>query len=423
MNTQPAWWNRKTIAKIINTSELIDTWEKQVLQSASEKTKNKSHDSALQLISDQSKNLWKSFTTERSELDKDYMSKEKFFSAYMASFFLPNVERTRQILSLKRNESFLFELSKNVEIKILDFGSGPLSSSIGLIVALEEALQLNNTSSQIKKIKITAVERSEKAVQTATQLLKQHLASSIVLEVNKTTSVPKAEFFDVILASNVINEIPKKHQYTTLKNLLLCLHDSCAERVSQLLVVEPAQETFARGLSALRDEVMQDTSMSHIQIAAPCLHRSECPLSEKLQRRDWCWFKGRFDRPPFLIEIDRRTEIDHSELAYSYLLLSNSTSAMVKNAEALCVSDDMPLTEQEGKDSRYQYFKSNQHKSSQCSDSVIAELATHCSKLKLCTKDGELLAGLQQKVQKDGAEQRGRLIDNLNEFECVVHER
>jgi hypothetical protein len=149
----------------------------------------------------------------------------------------------------------------------------------------------------------------------------------------------------------------------------------------------------------------------------------DCPLSEKMNRRDWCWTKAQFDRPPFLKELDRRTDIDHSELAYSYLLLSNASNKSLPKPKALSVSDEMLLSGDEGKLARYQYFKSNQHKSSKCEEKTIENLSQSCTKLKLCTSDGELLAGLKSTPNNHENLTRGSLIENYEQFECVVHER
>ena len=423
MKNQPAWWNCDFKYNFFNAAGFVSDWENYVLQMASGKTKNKNQESALQQLSDQSKNLWKSFTTDRSELDRDYMSTEKFFAAYLASFLIPNIERTRHIFNHPRNESFMRSLCDKDEITILDFGSGPLSSSLGFVIALEQVVHRSGKPSRLIKLKIIAAERSEKAVQVASQWLKKNLLNSVECEVNRVTSVPKDTVFDVILASNVINEIPKKHQLTTIKNLLSCFHENTNQQKSQLLVVEPAQEDFARGLSALRDDIVRSPELSHIKIEAPCLHHLDCPLSAKMNRRDWCWSKVQFDRPPFLAELDRRTDIDHSVLAYSYLLLSNSTKGTATKAKAISVSDEMLLAGDEGKAARFQYFKSNQHKNSNRTDKTIEKLSESCSKLKLCTIDGELLAGLRPTAHGHEPMKRGSLIESFEGFESVVLER
>jgi len=423
LKTHAAWWQKGFDFKIFNAADFVDCWEKHVIEVATGKTKNKSQESALQLLSDQTKNLWKSFTTNRSELDREYMSTDKFLSAYLASFLIPNIERTRHIFDAPRNAAFMLSLFEKEELSILDFGSGPLSSSFGFIIALEQSLQKRSEKSHLKRLRIVAVERSEKAVQISSRWLKQHVLSSVELEVSRVTSIPNASDFDVILASNVINEIPKKHQLSTVKSLLRCFQKSTPTQACQLLILEPAQEEFAKGLSALRDEIIESSELSHIKIEGPCLHHSACPLSEKMKRRDWCWSKAQFVRPPFLIELDRRTDIDHSELAFSYLLLSNSADRVPPKAKALSVSDQMLLTGDEGKDARYQYFKSNQHKSSKSSDKTIEKLSQSCTKQKLCTSDGELLAGLRLANQMTGSGKRGDLIEHLEQFDGVVHER
>lgn len=422
MKNQSAWWSKESHFTIFDSAAFIEHWKSEVLNSACSKTKSKNQVSALQLLSDQTKNLWKSFTLERSELDRDYMSQEKYFTAYLASFFIPNIERTRQIFMQPRAARLMSELCKKEVIEVLDFGSGPLSSSIGLLIALDQTIQMGKTASKLKNIKITAVERSEKAVETAKSWLQKHLLNQLQADVTRLTSAPKNTSYDVILAANVFNEIPKKHQFTTLKNLLSCLHKTEPHQTSQLLIIEPGQEGHAKGLSALRDAVVHEANLSHIQIEAPCLHRGDCPLSDRSQRRDWCWFKGQFERPEFLAELDRRTEIDHSSLAYSYLLLSNSPCASPKKG-AIAVSDEMQLAGEDGKDARYQFFKNNRVNSPKTEDTVLLQLANSCTKLKLCTSDGELLAGLSLSTNTPSSRRRGSQIESMDDFDCLVQER
>lgn len=423
VNNAPVWWSKQNRFQIFDSAEFLENWETSVLTVAAARTKTGSRDSALQFLADQSRNLWKLFTTDRALLDRDYMSQEKSFNAYLASFFLPNIERTRLILTHARTRNFFVNLLNREEICLLDYGSGPLSASIGFLIALDQAAQNHNTPSKLKKVKAIAVERSEKAVQIGEKWIKKHMMHGIEFECERFTSPPKDVFYDVIIAANVMNEIPEKHRTKTAKTLLDCLRTATNGQASQLLIIEPAQEAHARGLSDLRDAIVSDAHLSDIRIVGPCLHHESCPLSQKTQRKDWCWFKGQFTPPPLLAELDRKTEIDHSELAFSFLQLSNDTHFSPRALAAVCVSDEMTLSDPESQSARFNYFKNNVARSNLANEQTLQDLSKSCTKIKLCSNGGELVAGLNRSETQSVIRRRGDEVEDLKEFSGLILER
>ncbi|NBW82307.1 methyltransferase domain-containing protein, partial [bacterium] len=296
----------------------------------------------LQSLADLTVQLWHRFNTNRASLDRDYMSDEKSLSAYMASFLLPNVERVRTVLTHARMIEKICNLVNLETIELLDFGAGPLSASMGFLLAMNEAVKLSgNGSIKTKKIRVTAVERSEKAVKRAQTLIQKSLHANITFELDRVTSIPADSSFHVILAANVMNEIPEKHRLKVLSSLLQGMLKTSN---SIAVVLEPGQEEHSKNLASLRDSIFDGSLGGQLELLAPCPHRNGCPLGPKSARRDWCWFKTDFSRPLILMELDRRTKLDHSQLAFSWLALGNnmkSSHLEQKNPLAVCVSDEM----------------------------------------------------------------------------------
>jgi len=417
------WWSARSPEALIDTPALVTLWENDLIELVKHRNQPGERERALQSLGDLTKSLWQAFNTDREALDRDYMSSERHLSAYLSAFFIPNIERSRHILTRPTALEKLSALLQKETLSVLDFGAGPLSSTFGFVIALGEALaQTPAKNMKISQLKIIAVERSEKAVRMAENWLERCIAPGIQIDIERRTSVPADQKFEVVLASNVFNEIPQKHHLKTFKMLQKALRTEDTQTPSILLIVEPGQEIHSRHLVELRDQILQERS--DLQLIAPCPHTSNCPLGASMNRPDWCWFRRTFKAPPFQLELDHRTQLDHQDLAFSYLLFAHEKQTCKNNAWAVCVSDPIPVGEQEGHQKRQVYFKSNKlAEIAAISDERIAHLALHGAKTKLCTHSGELIAGISEGVTSPLRHRRGDEITNGKEFELLVRER
>ncbi len=422
MNTSEPWWSSRCSGALLDSVSLLAEWERDLLEMSVPQTDSNSRSRALQSLSDQSKKLWNVFNTEREKLDRDYMSEESSFLAYLSAFFIPNIERSRHALSSPRAASVLETLLESETLRILDFGAGPLSCSFGFLIALGE-LATRKKINKIKKIHIIAAERSERAVRIGQKWLEKVLDSKFSIQIERRTSVPKDQLFDVVLAANVLNEIPDKHHFKTLQLLKSSLYSDDSEKKTMLLILEPGQDIHSRKLVALRDEALSSLGDTHFKIVAPCPHTLECPLSPKMNRSDWCWFRCKFMVPTFQADLDRKSQIDHRELAYSYLLISGSKREETQKPWAICVSDEMPVGDNEGQERRSVYFKSNQVGDKKISDAKIEDLARQGFKTKLCCSSGKLLGAIREKKSEQESYLRGLEVDKSNSFELFIAER
>lgn len=420
LKSNSLWWASEPPSAIVSGPRLIAAWTL-VLFGQADPTSQQ-----LQSLADLSKILWSQFTTRRDLLDRDYMSDEKHLAAYLSSFFIPNIERTRSALLEPRIQEKLKDLLALEQLDILDFGSGPLSASIGLLLTLGELASATGSETiNTKKIKISAVERSEKAIKRAQSILAQCSATGIEITVERFTSIPANQKFNAVLAANVLNEIPEKHRMKTLLQLLDSLN---TDGTNVALILEPGQEDHSRRLSSMRDELLQSKPAPHFRILAPCPHHEPCPLSPKTQRSDWCWFRTQFKAPVLLLELDRRSQVDHSSLAYSYLAVSKSESALERSNTvqpwAICVSDEMSVGRATDADKRYTYFSAHVVSVKTGESSIrIRQLASNGMKTKLCRSTGEYQSGLRAAEGNDETFQRGDVLLQESDFEALIQER
>lgn len=408
---------------ILKPVSLVASWERDLLRMAAPQVDATLKPHIVQSIAAHVQKLWAKFNTDRQSLDREYMSDEKMLMAYLAAFFLPNVARTQSALSNKNIKSQLLWLKQQTSLRILDFGSGPLSCSIGLLLALND-LAANDSEAfkDLKEIEIVATERSEKAVRIGQKWMTENLNPRISLTVERLTSIPQHSFFDIVLAANVLNEIPEKHQLKTIESLLAC---ASSVSPSLFLILEPGQDVHSKKLSTIRDELLS-RHQSAIEIIAPCPHQGPCPLSAASGRLDWCWFKCKFDAPDLLIEIDKKTLLNHGELAYSFLAVSQKqVQTQAKTIPwAICVSDEMSVGSDEGAAKRATYFHANlANESAKPKFAEIEKLARDGRKTKLCTSKGELLAGIRASDDHKPTLLRGDSLSGPEYFEIIIFER
>lgn len=416
MNQDKSWWNQENGTDVISGTKLLGQLEKSIF------AQSPPAPAQLQSVSDLTRELWGHFNTDRTMLDRDYMSDEKMLNAYLASFFLPNIERTRSVATKPRVLDTLKEVAKLDSLSIIDFGAGPLSASIGFLLAINQ-VRIHNSAqhSGVLKVHIIAVERSERAVRKGESLLKSSLPDNVDVEITRTTSIPKNGKYHVILAANVFNEIPEKHRNKTFENLVSTLDSSS---VNLALIIEPGQEQHSRNLAGMRDGLLAQSTFSDLRVIAPCPHQSPCPLSSATKRNDWCWFKTYFKRPPFLLEIDRRSRIEHSELAFSFLAVSRSPKQSNRMPWGVCVSDEMPVGEESDKPKRLNYFRNNLLKSLESPPiQALENIASAGTKTKICGPSGAYLGGLRLRTPENKSMERGQELDSAAPFAAVINER
>ena len=354
------------------------------------------------------KSLWKSFNEDRDEFTKKYSDEKKFVSAYISSFYMPNIQRTFAILTNRQNTHLLPNICKGQnELVILDFGAGPLSATMGFLIALDFAgIDLTG-----KKIKVMSVERSSNMVSAGYELLKAAFGKLDIEHNNYSSPLKVPEKADIILCANVFNEVPEKHRLTTLKSLIDVQKGS-------LLIMEPGQDVHSRALGSLRNELLKD-QFGKLKILSPCLHTLECPLSAQSERTDWCWFKNTWYVPEAVAFIDKITGIDHRQLNYSYLFFNKTEPKPAQKGWK--VISDIILPVGPNNRSRFENWMRNNivEGNAKC---LFHVPNANVGKVLLCSHDGKLSSIIGNKEFLAPAK-RGFIINAVPQGTCLCKER
>lgn len=350
----------------------------------------------------QIQSLWQSFNENRDKLRKDYATDKASIISYLAAFLLPNAERVFHLLTQPEAEKGLKKIfaAGKEEVVITDFGSGPLSATVGMLAAADY-WQID-----LSKVKITimAVERSSVMLNAGYALLKEGFGNRVDISMsNNSSSVKIPKLSDVILAANVFNELPVKHRVTTMESLWKGLAKN-----GFMLILEPGQDIHSKNLGTMRNMFLQN-NFKETLVLAPCRQMVNCPLNSETSRNDWCWFSHRWQMPEVMKMIDKISGLEHRQLNYSYLLLCKSKPSKPKGGW-LVVSDLLSA----GKlDERKRFVYWLNKNLIQGDASAIAKMpAAEIGKILLCSPEGELHSLLGEK-SLFGTLKRGDKLDKL----------
>lgn len=253
------------------------------------------------------------FTTGRGDLLPRYLDSPESLRAYV-SLFLPI--NAAKVLHCLGEAQALMLISSGDPLKILDVGCGPGTAALAASFFFSE----RNPGRQLE---ITGIDRSAAAIAEADRLFHQlkgdrHRFHGETGDVSseRCARLLRGRRFDIIIASNLINELSGAEEGTRLCRTLLEDH---LDQDGLLLVVDPALKETARPLMRLRDDLL--AACPDIHICAPCLHRGLCPMLAA-NRRDWCHFYLEWERPETVRELDELIGLDHRYLKMAYLILS-----------------------------------------------------------------------------------------------------
>lgn len=350
----------------------------------------------------QIQSLWQSFNENRDKLRKDYATDKASIISYLAAFLLPNIERVFHLMTLPQAEKGIKKIFTpgKEEVVITDFGAGPLSATIGFLLAADY-WQID-----LSKVKITimAVERSGVMLNAGYEMLKQGFGDRVDISMtNNSSSVKIPKLSDVILAANVFNELPIKHRVTTMESLWKGLAKN-----GFMLILEPGQDIHSKNLGSMRNLFLQNNFKETI-VLAPCRQMVHCPLNSETSRNDWCWFSHRWQMPEVMMTIDKISGLEHRQLNYSYLLLCKSKPSKPKGGW-LVLSDQLSAGKLDER-SRFVYWL-NKNVIDGDASSIAKLPAANIGKVLLCSPEGELQSLLGDK-SLFGTLKRGEKLDEL----------
>ena len=217
-------------------------------------------------------------------LEPGYLSRAALRRAYVCYYLPVNYARTRLVLSELKSFATL-----GPGLRVLDFGAGPGSASLAAVDELERP-------------ELTLVDVVDEALDDAAFLLDRPF--------ERAAEAPSGPF-DLILASNVLAELPDP---APLRRLL----DHVLAPDGYLVLVEPATPGPARRVMAWRDELVA----AGYKIAAPCLGATQCPMRSHGDL--WCHQDAPWNAPGGVVELDRELGFDKESLKFSYLVVTQA---------------------------------------------------------------------------------------------------
>lgn len=129
------------------------------------------------------------------------------------------------------------------------------------------------------------------------------------------TPVGEAASHDLVLALNLLNEIPEKKHVAFLSR--------CEELLvpgGVLLLVEPALRATSRTMLRLRDHAVREGW----QVRVPCFRQADCPALSA--EKDWCHHDLPWERPPYIEWLDEAVGNVKRSLKFSCLALQKDGS-------------------------------------------------------------------------------------------------
>jgi hypothetical protein len=154
--------------------------------------------------------------------------------AYLRYYFFMNYSKIKWIL-LKNLEKGVEIIPRNDLIKIFDFGAGPGTASMAICDFLKEAKEegfYENT-----KIELYFEEEIEYFSKSYKRMLESHemVKSMEEEEIRNDESKYKNNFYDIIIISDVLNELNNEKQ-----KWLIDISRRCLKEVGYLVIIEPA---------------------------------------------------------------------------------------------------------------------------------------------------------------------------------------
>ncbi|MBN1447240.1 MAG: methyltransferase domain-containing protein [Bacteroidetes bacterium] len=247
-------------------------------------------------------------TASRERRTAPYLRDLRLRHAYLLYFATANLGK----LSVP-----LFELRQSVAfrgksvLRVLDLGCGPGTGIAGLHAFL-------GGLSSPPVVELLAVDAVQENI---------HLAARVGEHARRLTGLPVSvriaamnitrpyatwgERFDLVIAMNVLNELPLQHEARWRNGIMEQLTED-----GHLLLIEPALRETGRRLLAFRDASIDEGWT----VYAPCFRQADCPALER--ETDWCHHDIPWVRPSFIAWLDERIGNIKKSLKFSYVILN-----------------------------------------------------------------------------------------------------
>jgi ribosomal protein RSM22 (predicted rRNA methylase) len=254
-------------------------------------------------------------TRERNAMPRAYLQDRGLREAYNAYFLPVNIRKVRmplQELALHPNEP----LSKE-RLRILDIGSGPGSALLGV-------MEFFSGQKKRPRLEIIALDQVVGNLRAAEEFfISSRDRSGLDAELRTVQAdIGNAERlfserFDLILLSNVLNELFFQQEDRLVKRVALLsrLLNNLLVDDGSCVIIEPALRETSREMLEVKDELIG----SGLHVYSPCLEQGKCPALDN--PKDWCHEDLAWDPPEIIQEIDQLIGLKKDSLKFSYLVL------------------------------------------------------------------------------------------------------
>ncbi len=251
-----------------------------------------------------------------------YMKDRRLRGAYLLYYSTANMLKPWRPL---RELSAARALPVDRPLRVLDLGAGPGTAAAGLAALLPELLAVPPSDLHIAITALDAVGANLAMYRQVAAEAARMSGCGITVETaiaDVGASTETGEAFDLVLAMNVVNELPPAKR----ARFLAWSAEQLGE-AGHLLIIEPALRETSRDLLTLRDAAVQDGWT----VCSPCLRQADCPALEK--PTDWCHDDVSWQRPEFIEILDEGMGNIKKSLKYSYLLLNRHGAEFTPEGE------------------------------------------------------------------------------------------
>lgn len=253
-------------------------------------------------------------TKDRDTLPAAYLRDPGLRQAYLTYFLPPNL--AKMAVPLRELDLHHGGFFAKKRLQVLDLGSGPGTAVLGI-------RQFFSLHRREVRLDFTAVDQVAENLREAEVLFREggRALPSASLTTVRSGIDALAEHtggpFDIIVLSNVLNELYLRNENRVERRIALLTHilDQLLAAEGSCIIVDPALRETSRELIMVRDGL----AAGGITVYSPCLVQGRCPALEN--PKDWCHEDRPWDAPETIREIDGSIGLRKDSLKFSYLVL------------------------------------------------------------------------------------------------------
>jgi ribosomal protein RSM22 (predicted rRNA methylase) len=255
------------------------------------------------------------FTREREILPPQYLHDKRLRMAYILYFLPSNIYKIH--LPLKELSLHPEKILSKKELKILDLGSGPGSTLLGVLDFFSEYKKIPF----LKFTALDSVPENLSITKDIFELFKEGIntdaaLNTVKINIEKAEAIPK-DSYDIIILSNIINELfySDENKIAKRASFLTTIIDKFLTPDGSCIIIEPALRKTTREMLMVRDRLIKEG----FKIYSPCFMDASCPAL--LNPKDWCHEDIKWNAPDIIKRLERLTGLRRDSLKFSYLVL------------------------------------------------------------------------------------------------------